>query len=51
MKKTDLIPGLLKEVFTISQKEKLPPLMVAYKIAKQKIERAKNANRKTNKKN
>lgn len=43
MKKTDLIPQILAEVFEISKRESIPPMMVAYKLAKSKIERAKKA--------
>lgn len=41
MKKTDLIPGILKQVFELSRENNLPPLMVAYQIAKEKVEKAK----------
>ncbi len=41
MKKTDLIPLILKDVFERSDKEKIPPLFVAYQIAYEKIQAKK----------
>lgn len=41
MKKTDLIPGILREVFERSDKEKRPPMSVAYHIAYEKIQAKK----------
>ena len=38
MKKTDLIPGILREVFKISKETKTPPILVAYQLAANKIE-------------
>jgi leucine dehydrogenase len=38
MKKTDLIPGILREVLEKSEKENKPPLMCAYEIAYEKIQ-------------
>ena len=51
MKKTDLIPGILKNVFEISRKENIPPLMVAYRLAAEKIEAKRKQNEKNGKKN
>jgi leucine dehydrogenase len=44
LKKTDLIPGLLKQVFAASKKQNIPPMMVAYQMAKEKIKKAKKKN-------
>ncbi|MCX6809978.1 MAG: leucine dehydrogenase [Candidatus Berkelbacteria bacterium] len=41
LKKTDLIPGLLKQVFALSKEKNVPPMMIAYQIAKEKVEKAK----------
>ena len=37
MKKTDLIPGILREVFKVSKETKAPPILVAYQLAANKI--------------
>lgn len=37
MKKTDLIPHILNEIFKESTQKKLPPLLIAYEIAQAKI--------------
>lgn len=42
MRKTDLIPSLLNQVFKISKKEKITPIIVAYNLAAQKIINKKN---------
>lgn len=41
MKKTDLIPLILKDVFKRSDKEKIPPLFLAYQMAYEKIQAKK----------
>lgn len=41
MKKTDLIPKLLKKVFEISKNENIPPIEVAYQLAHEKIKASK----------
>ncbi|MDO8579416.1 MAG: Glu/Leu/Phe/Val dehydrogenase dimerization domain-containing protein [bacterium] len=41
MKKTDLIPIILRKVFERSDKNKIPPLFVAYQIAYEKIQAKK----------
>lgn len=41
MKKTDLIPSILRNIFEQSRTENVPPLFVAYKIAHEKIESKK----------
>lgn len=46
IKKTDLIPGLLHKAFEISKKTKLPPMMVAYNMAAEKIIAKKKENEK-----
>jgi len=51
MKKTDLIPGILKDVFAISKKTNVPPMIVAYQIAEEKIEKQKKYNDKNGKRN
>lgn len=38
MKKTDLIPDLLSQVFKTSKKENIPPMIAAYALASKKIE-------------
>jgi len=35
--KTNLIPGILKKIFAISKDEKVPPMIVAYNLAYEKI--------------
>lgn len=37
MEKTDLIPGILREIFTRSEKKDTPPLFIAYELANEKI--------------
>jgi len=49
LKKTDLIPGLLHQVFKISKKQNVPPLLVAYQMAYDKIEKKKRENEKLSK--
>ncbi len=37
MKKTDLIPGILRKIFERAEKTNIPPLFIAYEIAYEKI--------------
>lgn len=37
MKKTDLIPGILRKIFERAEKTNVPPLFIAYEIAYEKI--------------
>ena len=41
MKKTDLISAILKDIFEKSEKEKIPPLFIAYQMAYEKIQAKK----------
>lgn len=41
MKKTDLIPLILEEIFKRSEKENIPPLFIAYQIAYEKLQTKK----------
>ncbi len=51
MKKTDLIPGLLAKAFKLARQNKIPPMMVAYNMAAEKILKKKEDYGKNRRKN
>lgn len=50
MGKTNLIPGILKKIFDISKKTGVPPMLVAYQMAAEKIETQRRKNEKISQK-